>query len=202
MRVQPFEAHCSRHRIDPAPLQSRRMGQFVLGIRSLLIKLAVFVVMAALLAWALGGTLWPKARSADLTAVGPSAVIADRAYSWQVLVIGRVNAARAQWRLMMRHGAEAPQPVDERTWAEGAGPVVAADRLYFGGRDDSGNWRIFTLNDSVGAPMPDRLAVEQQLARVSAGLPIQDAATVLRQRELVLDPEPGEVDSQSSAADQ
>ena len=40
------------------------MGQVYLGFRSLLVKAAIFVVMAALLAWAIGGTLWPR------TAVG------------------------------------------------------------------------------------------------------------------------------------
>ena len=42
------------------------MGQVALGFRSLLIKLAVFFMMAVLLAWALGGTLWPRAEVADL----------------------------------------------------------------------------------------------------------------------------------------
>ena len=36
------------------------MGQVYLGFRSLLVKIVVFVVMAALLAWAIGGTLWPR----------------------------------------------------------------------------------------------------------------------------------------------
>ncbi len=36
------------------------MGQVILGFRSLLVKIAVFVVMASMLAWILGGTLWPK----------------------------------------------------------------------------------------------------------------------------------------------
>jgi hypothetical protein len=36
--------------------------------------------------------------------------------------------------------------------------------------------------------MPDRLAVEQQLARIAAGLPIQDAKTIAQQRAAVLDP--------------
>ncbi len=44
------------------------MGQFALGIRSLLIKGAVFFVMAALLAWTLGGALWPRTPQ---VAVGP-----------------------------------------------------------------------------------------------------------------------------------
>ena len=47
----------------------RSMGQFALGIRSLLIRLAVFFVMAVLLAWALGGTLWPRAEVIDLDAM-------------------------------------------------------------------------------------------------------------------------------------
>ena len=37
------------------------MGQVALGFRSLLVRAAVFFIMAALLAWALGGTLGPRA---------------------------------------------------------------------------------------------------------------------------------------------
>ncbi len=40
------------------------MGQVALGLRSLVVRIIVFVVMAALLAWALGGTLWPRPVSA------------------------------------------------------------------------------------------------------------------------------------------
>lgn len=36
------------------------MGQILLGFRSLAVKIAVFVVLASLLAWILGGTLWPR----------------------------------------------------------------------------------------------------------------------------------------------
>jgi hypothetical protein len=42
------------------PPNASPMGQVILGFRSLLVKIAVFVVMAAMLAWILGGTLWPK----------------------------------------------------------------------------------------------------------------------------------------------
>ena len=38
--------------------------------------------------------------------------------------------------------------------------------------------------------MPDRLAVEQQLARVAVGLPLQDSDTITQQRARVLDPGP------------
>lgn len=40
------------------------MGQVALGLRSLVVRIVVFVIMAALLAWALGGTLWPRPVSA------------------------------------------------------------------------------------------------------------------------------------------
>jgi hypothetical protein len=40
------------------------MGQVALGLRSLGVRVVVFVIMAALLAWALGGTLWPRPVSA------------------------------------------------------------------------------------------------------------------------------------------
>ena len=37
-------------------------AQLFLGFRSLAVKILIFVVMAALLAWALGGTLWPRSQ--------------------------------------------------------------------------------------------------------------------------------------------
>ena len=40
------------------------MGQVALGLRSLVFRIVVFFVMAALLAWTLGGTLWPRPVSA------------------------------------------------------------------------------------------------------------------------------------------
>ena len=56
------------------------MGQVYLGFRSLLFKIAVFVVMAALLAWALGGTLWPRVamRTVGDPVMGGSVVLVDQ----------------------------------------------------------------------------------------------------------------------------
>ncbi|MDG2477987.1 MAG: hypothetical protein P8M32_08850 [Phycisphaerales bacterium] len=53
------------------------MGQVALGLRSLGVRIVVFFIMAALLAWALGGTLWP----------------------WPVSAIQRpvINAGGTQW---------------------------------------------------------------------------------------------------------
>jgi hypothetical protein len=38
--------------------------------------------------------------------------------------------------------------------------------------------------------IPDRLAVEQQLQRLQAGLELQSAQVILGQRQAVLDPQP------------
>jgi hypothetical protein len=163
------------------------MGQVALGLRSLLIKAIVFFVMAALLAWALGGTLWPRAEIVELEGVAWG----TRLWFWQASVGGRAPG-EVRWQLMVATQGEPARPVDERRWATVSGPVAAADALYYAGQPAPGDgWRIERIAAS-GPPaiheMPDRLAVEQQLARVGRGLAIQDVATILRQRSLVLDP--------------
>ena len=166
------------------------MGQFALGLRSLLIKSTIFVIMAALLAWALGGTLWPRPHIADLrlsrTPVG------TQVYFWRVSQKDRLQEFAA-WQLMIKPNAmDEAKPADEREWFNGAGPIVTAKELHFGGCDASGQWTLVKLSLSgertVNTLMPDRLAVEQQLARLAAGLPMQDAETILKQRGEVLDP--------------
>jgi hypothetical protein len=168
------------------------MGQFLLGIRSLLVKAAVFVVLAALLAWALGGTLWPRATVIDLDTHPVS--LNGRAYFWRVAVaqgIGRDGLVI--WTLMATiPGTPRAVPVDDREWVDGAGPVVAGSRVWFGGLEPDGRWALMSLEDGTTPEnilaMPDRLAVEQQLSRLAAGLPVQDERSIRRQRGRVLDP--------------
>ena len=64
--------------------------------------------------------------------------------------------------------------------------------VYYGGRDSIGQWMLVRMDRNRQAqdfPMPDRLAVEQQLARVIAGLAVQDQDTIKRQRRAALDPQ-------------
>jgi len=59
------------------------MGQLALGFRSLLFKVAVFVTMAALLAWILGGTLFPH----PVTAIqAPTLTAGGTTWAWQVSI--------------------------------------------------------------------------------------------------------------------
>ncbi|MHC5005055.1 MAG: hypothetical protein ACYTJ0_18250 [Planctomycetota bacterium] len=165
------------------------MGQLALGLRSLVIKSGVFFVMAALLAWALGGTLWPRDEQIDFE----STAFDGQQWYWQLVVSGR-TPRQATWRLMSREGGEEPRPVDDQRWEEVAGPLVAGEAMYYGGRtvgDRPAGWQI-VVHRGAGAPrihpLPDRLAVERQLARLRAGLELQDERTVADERSRVLDP--------------
>jgi hypothetical protein len=63
--------------------------------------------------------------------------------------------------------------------------------LFYGGRARNGKWFIVHqegARSKARHPMPDRLAVEQQLQRLANGLPLQDASTIAAERLLVLDP--------------
>ena len=165
------------------------MGQFALGIRSLLVKATIFVVLAALLAWALGGTLFPKPDVADFR---EAAVQFDgHSWFWRVLVGGK-NKGEVRWHLMRQQGRADPVALVETDCVEVAGPVIGADGdLYYAGRSQVAGWVIGRRGASGTMQtfgMPDRLAVEQQLGRVIAGLPLQDSEAILQQRSRVLDP--------------
>jgi hypothetical protein len=163
------------------------MSQVVLGLRSLAIKLAIFVVMAALLAWALGGTLFPKPYVANFEDDGVT--IDGTTYFWRMSLQDGEDA-QPNWKFLAKTGKEA-QPIEDEVWAETAGPILADTGIYFGGRDAKDSWSIIQLRGNAVAsrhPMPDRLAVEQQLQRLANGLPLQDASTIAAERLLVLDP--------------
>lgn len=182
------------------------MGQFALGIRSLLFKAAIFVVLAALLAWALGGTLFPRPSRAEF----PAANFAGHAWVWRVSVFdrrafeSREPLQLIEWQLLRQDVSEKEQPLADFTWKDVAGPVNRKDRLHFAGigagKDKS--WAIYAIDESAAIvgryPMPDRLAVEQQLARIEAGLPIQDSETIERERRGVLEPGGDSADESSN----
>lgn len=168
------------------------MGQVALGLRSLAFKLAIFVVMAALLAWALGGTLWPRAERID----GDRVTFAGTEWHLRMTVGGSgPSDGELRWHLMRTNDSRS-EPVDEDAeWVDAAGLMVVDDALFVALRRadaaPGSGWLIRRI-DAAGAeqvfPMPDRLAVEQQLARLRAGLDLQDRETISRQRRLVIDP--------------
>lgn len=166
------------------------MGQVTLGLRSLAFKLAVFVVMAALLAWALGGTLWPRAEQVRMDDIE----FGGSEWYWR-LSVGGSESQTIRWHLIRSDG-ESNTPVDEQAWAEAAGLVTLDGSLYAAARfptSESGSGWVVRELDASGRtvaehPMPDRLAVEQQMARLRQGKGLQGIETILRQRDRVLDP--------------
>lgn len=152
------------------------MGQLALGFRSLIIKLVIFVIMAALLARVLGGTLVPRPHVANLLGGVPAVVGTDQ-YFWQVTIDAR-RQEHLDWRLMRLRVNGRMEPADQRSWIDGAGPIAYEDVIYFGGRDpQSGVWRLVRL-DKGGVMqeevLPDRFTIEQELARLQAGATLKD----------------------------
>jgi hypothetical protein len=95
------------------------MGQVALGFRSLLFKLAVFSVMAAMLAWILGGTLFPR----PVTAMqSPSLEAGPWTWSWQAEI--QPDQGSLAWHLVRRSATD-------DTWVRlpAGGPFVSVEPL-------------------------------------------------------------------------
>lgn len=171
------------------------MWQVVLGLRSLLVKIAVFVVMAALLAWALGGTLWPRT---SIRKIGTPVVC----NGVPVVLVHQVREPRATYGIA-RVGAEGEivertPKVEEMTpaWRDAmtvvASPDGSAAAFAFQVVD---RWMVGVIEspaDLAGGgwrevEVIDRLEAARQLARFAAGLPLQDEPTQRAARETVLE---------------
>ena len=104
------------------------MGQVALGFRSLLIKLGVFFLLAMMLAWSLGGTLWPRAEIVDIDGV----MFDGQQWNWRLSVGGRKpESDRPNWGWILMcasEGSERRIPFDDRIFAEVAGPVCRVRR--------------------------------------------------------------------------
>jgi hypothetical protein len=93
------------------------MGQVALGLRSLVIRIVVFVVMAALLAWTLGGTLWPRPVSAMQR---PVINVGGSQWGWRVTV--NPTSLEVSYQLAVRQDGRW-EPI------EGTGPYTAVRPL-------------------------------------------------------------------------
>ena len=168
------------------------MGQVLLGLRSLFVRIAIFVTMAALLAWALGGTLWPRT---TVRVIGEPVEIA----SGRIALVHQVRPPRATYGIAKIDEQGAPQQPTPRVdqilpaWREALSPVASpqGDRAAFA-LSVGGQWLVAVVDDA-GAPanwrsheVIDRLEAARQLARFAAGLPLQDEATQREVRAAVL----------------
>jgi hypothetical protein len=109
------------------------MGQLALGFRSLLIKVAIFFVMAGLLAWALGGTLFPKPTVVDLPGAGD--------VHWRVSSGGDLHGL--QWSLIRDD-----QEIKTGHWQSAVGPVIV-DGVTWIATGNAGQWSISKVTGST-----------------------------------------------------
>ena len=115
------------------------MGQATLAFRNLLVRAAIFVVLAAILAWFVGGTLFGKHR------VNFPALTWD-GREWAAQVEGNgTRADEVQWRLLSKSGEEPwnVMPISETgQWRQLVGPSV----------DEQGLWIKVAENASASSP--------------------------------------------------
>jgi hypothetical protein len=106
------------------------MGQVALGFRSLLIKAGIFFVMAGLLAWALGGTLFPR----NLNFSGAGEV------HWKVSLGGDIDGM--QWTLM-----RGDQELAVGHWQSVVGPVIIEGATW-SATGNAGQWSFLKVTDT------------------------------------------------------
>ena len=115
------------------------MGQATLAFRNLLVRVAIFVVLAAILAWFFDGTIFGKHR-----VYFPSITWDGREWSAQVEGNG-TRPDEVRWRLLSKLGEEpwTVVPISETgQWRKLVGPNV----------DDQGLWIKVAENVSTDAP--------------------------------------------------
>ena len=119
------------------------MGQLALGVRSLLIRLAIFFVMAILLAWALGGTLWPR----PVTAQAMSITTGEETWSW-VARITSYSEPSLTWILSCDTGHA--NTVHREGWLEATGFIKGSKGIFTAARDPEQGWVILSLAPDGG----------------------------------------------------
>ena len=116
------------------------MGQVALGVRSLLIRLAIFFVMALLLAWALGGTLWPR----PVSATAMSIVSGGSTWTWDARITS-YSEPGLTWTLSREQGGRS-----HGGWLGATTFIVADNDVYTAGRDPKQGWQILRLAPDGG----------------------------------------------------
>ena len=139
------------------------MSQLALGLRALLVRLTVFFVMAAMLAWVLGGTLFPSPQSVTF----PPFEVGGVRYAWRVTGNAR-EAGPVSWSLV-RAGESGMRPCDvgvPAPWLRTWGPLVHAGGALLGvecgaAADSAGLWVAQIAPD--GSATARKVADESEL---------------------------------------
>lgn len=151
------------------------MGQVALGFRSLLVRAIVFFIMAALLAWALGGTLWPSPARIDLDPL----VFHGQHWAWRAeLDPDPEPAAISPLLFTVVHGASGqpttPFLAAQDPWTETLPLAVVGDHLLAAGQHArSKQWFLLEISKELKIvrreEFQDRLALVQRWTELTRG---------------------------------
>jgi len=186
------------------------VSQVLLGFRNLALRLAVFIALAAVLAWFLGGSLFARndVIVVGTAATGPAAGEVEVRLEQVVVPRSKLPRDRVFLRVAVGDPGAPRKRVDWKNCAsqdlllDAVLPFVAdaggTDRaVWFAGEPlkegggGAGVWRVYRVAPYSTCPetmleVSDRLEAERQLARVKAGLPLQGADAASAARDAVL----------------
>ncbi|MFM1869045.1 MAG: hypothetical protein RL591_2453 [Planctomycetota bacterium] len=180
------------------------MSQVLLGVRNLSVRIAIFVVLAAILVWFLGGSLFPRADeivrgTVDVGRAGEGAgrvrlieVVHPRSTLPSERVTFAVEAEGEGIASTLGDGFERcttlPTIVEAGSLVSVADPSAYRTAYFVARHAGSDAWNLYEIGGYEGCPRalhayPDRFDAERQIARVQAGLSVQDPAAAAAARD-------------------
>ena len=183
------------------------MSQVLLGVRNLSVRIAIFVLLAAVLVWFLGGSLFPRADeivrgTVDVGRAGEGAgrvhlveVVHPRSTLPSERVTFAVEAEGEGIASTLGDGFERcttlPTIVEAGSLVSVADPSAYRTAYFVARHAGSDAWNLYEIGGYEGCPRalyayPDRFEAERQIARVQAGLSVQDPAAAAAARDAAL----------------
>ena len=182
------------------------MSQVLLGFRNLALRIAIFVVLAAILVWLLGGNLFARNTVIALGTASTGAGEGPVEVRIEQVVLAKTDLSRdrAFFRVQLSDASsysgeeiEFPERFAQVSQLVEVDPGGLDRAVWFAGEPlqdgdgSAGVWRVYRITPYATVPktmleVADRLEAERQLARVKAGLPLQAADAAGAARDAVL----------------
>lgn len=184
------------------------MSQVLLGVRNLSVRIAIFVLLAAVLVWFLGGSLFPRADeivrgTVDVGRAGEGAGrvrLVEVVHPRSTLPSERVTfAVEAEGEgIASTLGGDGfercttlPTIVEAGSLVSVADPSTYRTAYFVARHAGSDAWNLYEIGGYEGCPRalhayPDRFDAERQIARVQAGLSVQDPAVAAAARDAAI----------------
>jgi hypothetical protein len=183
------------------------VSQVLLGVRNLSVRIAIFVLLAAVLVWFLGGSLFPRADEivrgmVDVGRAGEGAgrvrlveVVHPRSTLPSERVTFAVEAEGEGIASTLGDGFERcttlPTIVEAGSLVSVADPSAYRTAYFVARHAGSDAWNLYEIGGYAGCPRalhayPDRFEAERQIARAQVGLPVQEPAVAAAARDAAI----------------